>query len=217
MKPKKIKNAIFVENQSMTHLIFIAIAAAVFMAIYFFIKKEPRFHKSNQIHPTAIIYPGVQMGRNNIIGAYTVIGSNGEIRGKDQNEFRGGVIIGSGNVISEHVTIQKPFDAGRYTIIGDNNIIMAHAHFGHDVELADNCEICSGVILGGYAKIESGAKIKLGVTVRNRKRIGEYALVGLGSSVVKDVAADTVVFGNPAKVYQKIEQEQKQASGLENN
>jgi UDP-N-acetylglucosamine acyltransferase len=157
----------------------------------------PRFDESNQIHETAIIYDCVELGKNNIIGPYTVIGSNGEIRGC--KEFNGKVIIGDGNVISEHVTIQRPAPAEQSTVIGNNNIIMAHAHIGHDVQIGDNCEICTGVILGGYAKIKNKVKLKLGVTVRNRKVIEEEALVGLGAAVVKDVEAKSVVVGNPAK------------------
>lgn len=141
------------------------------------------------------------MGKNNIIGAYCVIGSNGEIR--NTKEFNGIVEIGDGNVISELVTIQRPAQAGAKTVIGNDNLIMAHSHIGHDVQIGDNCEICTGSILGGYAVIESGAKIKLGVTVRNRKRIGKNALVGLGAAVVKDVEENAVVVGNPAKPLQK--------------
>ena len=151
----------------------------------------------NYIHRTAIIHESVSLGKGNWIGAYTVIGSNGEIRGKDPKEFKGNVSIGDNNVISEHVTIQRPFDFVT-TYIGSNNIIMAHAHIGHDVKILDNCEICTGSIIGGYTVIESGVKIKLGCTLRNRLKIGSNALIGLGSVVVKDVEADSVVYGNPA-------------------
>ncbi|HSG61669.1 MAG TPA: hypothetical protein VLA24_09570, partial [Pseudomonadales bacterium] len=68
--------------------------------------EEQRFDLSNDIHPTAIIYDCVDIGRGNKIGAYAVIGSNGEIR--NCKEFNGRVVIGDGNVISEHVTIQRP-------------------------------------------------------------------------------------------------------------
>src|SRR5574343_135422 len=141
-----------------------------------------RFDSSNEIHPTAIIYDNVTMGKNNIIGAYSVIGSNGEIRGARQSDFKGTVSIGNGNVISEHVTIQRPLNP-TVTEIGNNNLIMAHAHLGHDCIVGNDTEICTGVILGGYSVVEDGAK----------------ALVGLGSAVVKDVAAESVVVGNPAK------------------
>ena len=152
----------------------------------------------NYIHRTAIIHESVRLGKGNWIGAYTVIGSNGEMRGKDPKEFKGNVSIGDNNVISEHVTIQRPFDFVT-TYIGSNNIIMAHAHIGHDVKILDNCEICTGSIIGGYTVIESGVKIKLGCTLRNRLKIGRNALIGLGSVVVKDVEADSVVYGNPAR------------------
>jgi acyl-[acyl carrier protein]--UDP-N-acetylglucosamine O-acyltransferase len=152
----------------------------------------------NYIHRTAIIYDNVRLGTNNWIGAYCVIGSNGEIRGKDQNAFKGNVVIGDNNVISEHVTIQRPFEFVS-TYIGDNNIIMAHSHIGHDVKILNDCEICTGVIIGGYTVIESGVKIKLGSTLRNRLKVGSNALIGLGSVVVKDVEKDTIVYGVPAK------------------
>lgn len=76
---------------------------------------------------------------------------------------------------------------------------MAHAHLGHDVTVGDNCEICTGVILGGYSTIEDGARIKLGVTVRNRLKVGKDAVVGMGAVVVKNVTAGSTVVGNPAK------------------
>ena len=151
----------------------------------------------NQVHRTAIIYPNVQLGKGNVIGAFCVIGSNGEIR--DTKEFKGKVIIGDNNVISEMVTIQRPAPEDQETLIGSNNLIMAHSHIGHDAHIGDNTEICTGTIVGGYAKIHNGAKVKLGVTIRNRIIIGEGSLVGMGSVVVKDVQPNSVVKGNPAK------------------
>jgi UDP-N-acetylglucosamine acyltransferase len=153
----------------------------------------------NYIHRTAIIYKNVRLGTGNYIGAYTVIGSNGEIRGKNQNTFEGFVTIGNNNVISEHVTIQRPYERSS-TRIGSNNIIMAHSHIGHDVVIGDGCEICTGVIIGGYTTIKDGVKLKLGVTVRNRLVIGLNALIGLGSVVTKSIEDNAVAYGNPAKV-----------------
>ena len=111
----------------------------------------------NHIHKTAIIFPNVQMGKGNVIGINTIIGSNGEIRmPKDfngspidfQRSFKGRVIIGDNNTISEDVTIQRPYDENKATVIGSDNIIMAHSHIGHDVYIGDGCEICTGTIIG---------------------------------------------------------------------
>lgn len=114
------------------------------------------FDESNDIHPTAIIHPNVKMGKNNKIGAYCVIGSNGEIRGV--SDFLGHVEIGDGNVISEMVTIQRPAASGQVTRIGNDNIIMAHSHVGHDVQIGNGCELSTGTIVGGYAKIKRRRK-----------------------------------------------------------
>lgn len=154
-------------------------------------------YEGNEIHHTAIIYPNVIMGKGNKIGAYSVIGSDGEIRGC--KDFKGEVVIGDNNVISELVTIQRPKDFGAKTIIGSNNIIMAHSHIGHDVKVGDNCEISTSSVIGGYVEIGDNSKIKLNVTIRNRKKIGENSLIGMGSVVVKNVDSNTVVVGNPAK------------------
>tara|TARA_R110000868_G_scaffold334194_1_gene594881 strand:+ start:10850 stop:11341 length:492 start_codon:yes stop_codon:yes gene_type:complete len=152
----------------------------------------------NWIHKTAIVHPNVKMGKGNVIGAYCVIGSNGEMRGVKQEDFKGFVYIGDRNVISEHVTIQRPF-ADTSTRIGNDNIIMAHSHIGHDAYIGNECEICTGTIIGGYAVINDGAIIKLGCTIRNRIEVGIDSLIGMGSVVVKDVLAGATVYGNPAK------------------
>ena len=154
-------------------------------------------YEGNKIHETAIIYPNVIMGTGNTIGAYCVIGSDGEIRNCE--EFNGYVEIGNNNVISELVTIQRPKDSDVKTKIGSDNIIMAHSHIGHDAVIGNNCEISTSSVIGGYVTIGDNTKIKLNVTIRNRKTIGENCIVGMGSVVVKDVEDNSVVVGNPAK------------------
>jgi len=65
--------------------------------------------------------------------------------------------------------------------------------------IGNNCELSTGTIVGGYCHINDGAKIKLGVTIRNRKVIGREAVVGMGAVVTKDIDPGVCVVGNPAK------------------
>lgn len=58
---------------------------------------------------------------------------------------------------------------------------------------------CKPVHIGRHAWVGAGATILPGVTV------GENAVVGAGSVVTKDVEADTIVAGNPARFIKRIQ------------
>ena len=58
---------------------------------------------------------------------------------------------------------------------------------------------CRTVVIGDNAWIGAGATIMPGV------HIGENAVVAGGAVVTKDVPANTVVGGNPAKVIRQID------------
>jgi len=154
---------------------------------------------SNWIHNTAIVHDNVVMGKGNSIGPYTVIGGNGEMRNKNPTEFKGKVVIGDNNVISEHVTIQRPFVEGESTIIGDGNLIMAHSHVGHNAKIGDCCEICTSSVIAGFVSVGDGAMVKLGVITHPRIKIGKNAILGCGAIVIKDVPEGVKMVGNPAR------------------
>jgi len=52
--------------------------------------------------------------------------------------------------------------------------------------------------------VRKGASIGSGSTILSNVVIGENAIVGAGSVVTKDVPANTIVAGNPAKVLRQI-------------
>jgi acetyltransferase-like isoleucine patch superfamily enzyme len=53
--------------------------------------------------------------------------------------------------------------------------------------------------------VRRGASIGSGATILSNITIGENAIVGAGSVVTKDVPANAIVAGNPAKVLRYIE------------
>ena len=161
--------------------------------------------KGNTIGAFTVIHAGVTIGDNNVIGSHTVIGGNGEIR--DASNFQGKIKIGSRNLINHHVTIDKPISG--YTVVGDDNFIMTKAHLGHDVIVSNNVTISSGAMIGGHTQIHDYANIGLNAEIHQRKIIGQGAMVGMGSSIVKNVypftkvvSVNTVIGYNKMKINQ---------------
>jgi acetyltransferase-like isoleucine patch superfamily enzyme len=52
--------------------------------------------------------------------------------------------------------------------------------------------------------VKRGASIGSGSTILSKVVIGENAIVGAGSVVTRDVPANTIVAGNPAKVLRSV-------------
>ena len=53
--------------------------------------------------------------------------------------------------------------------------------------------------------VKQGASIGSGATILANVTIGENAIVGAGSMVTKDVPANTIVAGNPARMLRVLE------------
>jgi acetyltransferase-like isoleucine patch superfamily enzyme len=53
--------------------------------------------------------------------------------------------------------------------------------------------------------VKKGASIGSGATILANVTIGEDAIVGAGSVVTKNVPANAIVAGNPAKIFRTLE------------
>jgi UDP-3-O-[3-hydroxymyristoyl] glucosamine N-acyltransferase len=76
---------------------------------------------------------------------------------------------------------------------------MNYVNIGHNTIIGDKNEIGAGTIIAGWVEVGDLNKIKMSVTIRNRKKISNNCLIGMGSVVVKNVDDNSVIYGNPAE------------------
>jgi len=107
------------------------------------------------------------------------------------------VEIGNWNIIRESVTINKGTNSKRITKIGDNNLIMANAHIGHDCEIGNNCIIGFSVGMAGEVVVGDFANISGLTGIHQFTRIGEHCMVSGLSKVAKDIPPYIIVAREP--------------------
>jgi acetyltransferase-like isoleucine patch superfamily enzyme len=158
---------------------------------------KSKFQKvKNYVSNTAKLGKNVKIWHFAYVGDKTIIGDNVMIGSLAHIDYN--VKIGNNTRIEGSVYIPP------LTVIGNNVFIAPGATFTNDPYPLSPKMI--GVTVEDGAIIAARAVIKPGVT------IGKNAVVGMGAVVTKDVPAETVVIGNPARIkFTRKEYDEKKA------
>ena len=153
---------------------------------------------------------GCRIGSHSVIKEFTRLASNNTIHehvvlGGTPQDFKFSqcesfLEIGEGNVFREAVTVHRSNTAGKKTMIGNNNYLMANAHVAHDCILRNNIIIANGVLLGGHVTIEDSAFLSGAVTVHQFCRIGTMAMLGASARINQDCLPYMIIDGAPGRV-----------------
>jgi acetyltransferase-like isoleucine patch superfamily enzyme len=133
-----------------------------------------------------------------------------------------GCEIGDESKIGAFVEIQKNAKVGRrckissHTFICEGVTIEDNVFIGHGVTFINDSYPRATTPEGSlqteadwkveHTVVKKGASIGSGSTILANTTIGENAIVGAGSVITKDVPANSIVAGNPAKLLRYIDQ-----------
>lgn len=169
-----------------------------------------------QVGPWTIIGPDVEIGEGTVIASHvvvkgpTVIGRDNKIYqfssvGEDTPDLKyqgepTRLIMGDRNVIREGVTIHRGTVQDRSeTRIGNDNLLMAYVHVGHDSVIDNHCILVNNTALAGHVHVGDYAILSGYTLVHQYCHIAPYSFTAMGTAVGKDVPAFVTVAGNPAE------------------
>ena len=186
-----------------------------------YIAKTAKIGNNCQILPGAYIGGEVELGNDCYVGTGTRL--VGEIRVGNNVVIRENTVIGADGLSTdrdEHgraltmpqfggVIIEDDVQIGALTVIArgaiDNTVLRRGAKIdnstfiSHNVVVGEDTFVVGESIMFGSSSTGKQAFISGNSTIRDGRHIGDKAIVGMGSVVIRNVADEAVVKGNPAK------------------
>jgi acetyltransferase-like isoleucine patch superfamily enzyme len=156
-----------------------------------------------RIHPTAEVSEKTTIGEGASIWHHAQV-REGAVIG-EKCIIGKGVYIDAGVTLGKHVKIQNYVSVYHGVTIEDGVFVGPHVCFTNDMrpravnpdgslKAADDWILSTTLIRRGAA-LGANSTIRCGIT------IGEWAMVGSGSVVTRDVPAYGLVYGNPARLH----------------
>lgn len=147
-----------------------------------------------EAHPSAIVDNGARIGRGTRIWHFSHVSAGAEI-GSDCS-FGQNTYIGNHVRIGDRVKVQNNVSIYDNVVIEDDvfcgpsmvftNVLNPRSHVSRKNEYKDTV-------------VRRGASIGANATIVCGNEIGEYAFIGAGAVVTKNVPAHALMVGNPAR------------------
>ncbi len=161
------------------------------------------------VHPTSLVDENVSIGKGTKIWHFSHIQSGaviGEFCSLGQNVNVGNKVhIGNHCKIQNNVSIYEGVELGDFVFCGPSmvftNVLLPRSEFPQR-----GSQFYQKTKVGKSVSIGANATIICGIT------IGEYAMIGAGAVVTKDIPPYNLVVGNPGRIVGKVDKFGKKIS-----
>ena len=158
--------------------------------------------QQNIIHPTAIIAQDVEIGENNRIGPYSIIGGMGcKVSIGSNNYFGAYNLIGSPAESSGNYPVEVMLNFEEWSTtnpskvsgvkIGDDNVMRDRVSIDsgtvQETTIANHCYIHSNCLINHDCQLSEGVVFAPGVQVAGSCIFGKYSQVGLNAVVKQGI------------------------------
>ena len=162
------------------------IAPGVEIGPYSIIGPEVKVGPETIVQSHVVIEGNVSIGRKNLIGHGAAIGGPPQDLGFSL-ERKTRITIGDENVIREYCTIHRGSADGSATVVGNQNMLMAGVHLGHNCEIRNNIIIANNCLLAGHVRVDDSAFLGGGCLFHQHMHIGRLVMAQGGSAFGKDL------------------------------
>lgn len=174
------------------------VADGVTIGPWSYIGPEVEIARGCIIEPHVVIKGPTSIGEDTHIYQFSSIGeATPDLKYRDEPTR---LVIGARNTIRESVTIHRGTvqDQGE-TVIGDDNLLMAYVHIGHDSRIGNHTILVNNAALAGHVVVGDWAILSGYTLVHQFCRIGPHSFSGMQTAIGKDVPAYVTVSGSPAE------------------
>ena len=114
-------------------------------------------------------------------------------------------ILSPSSIMGQGVYVSSYCNVGPRSNIDSHVVMNIQSIVGHDIQIGENTVISSQVNIGGGTKVGSDCYIGMSSIVKECLIIGDSSVLGMGSSLHRDLEGGYLAMGNPARPIRKLE------------
>ncbi|MGY0218234.1 hypothetical protein ACWJJH_12760 [Endozoicomonadaceae bacterium StTr2] len=166
------------------------------------------------LHGHCFVYDDSEIGRNVVMHAHAVVGSDGfGFVWNEDKEIEKFIHVGK-TIIEDDVELYPFSNVDRGTLgetrVGRSSKLDHYVHCGHNCKIGENSIITAGTVTCGGSEVGSNSWLGVNSIIKEKRKVGDDATVGFGAIVNKNVPDGEIWTGVPARNIKQHEELQSQ-------